>query len=179
MKPVIRPAAPADAVGLSIFAARTFREAFGGDNNPADLARYLDEAFTHERQAAEINDPDCITLLAEEVAADGRTQLIGYVQLVVGAAPAVVTGPDPIELKRLYVAQQWHGAGTAHALLDAALHAAQARGARTCWLGVWERNKRAIAFYGKHGFQRVGEHTFMLGSDPQTDWLLARAVNDE
>jgi ribosomal protein S18 acetylase RimI-like enzyme len=87
-----------------------------------------------------------------------------------------VEGPAPLELKRLYVARAWHGRGVAQALMDAALDAARARGARTLWLGVWERNPRAVAFYGKYGFTRVGEHTFLLGADPQTDWVLARPL---
>lgn len=60
--------------------------------------------------------------------------------------------------------------------MDAALDAARARGAQTFWLGVWERNPRAVAFYAKYGFVRVGEHTFALGGDAQTDWLFARPV---
>ena len=81
-----------------------------------------------------------------------------------------------MELKRLYVARAWHGQGVAQALMDAALDTARARGAQTLWLGVWERNPRAVAFYAKYGFVRVGEHTFVLGGDAQTDWLFARPV---
>jgi ribosomal protein S18 acetylase RimI-like enzyme len=62
--------------------------------------------------------------------------------------------------------------------MDAALDAARARGAQTMWLGVWERNPRAVAFYSKYGFTRVGEHTFMLGADAQTDWVLARGLTN-
>jgi len=89
-----------------------------------------------------------------------------------------VRGPAPLELKRLYVARAWHGHGVAQALMDAALTAARAHGAQTLWLGVWERNARAAAFYRKYGFTRVGEHTFVLGTDPQTDWVLARPLSD-
>ena len=63
--------------------------------------------------------------------------------------------------------------------MNAAIDAARARGAQTLWLGVWERNPRAVAFYEKYGFTRVGEHTFMLGDDAQTDWLFARTVSAE
>ncbi|GJG86207.1 N-acetyltransferase [Gemmatimonadetes bacterium T265] len=171
----IRAAEPPDAAPLSAFAAHAFAATFGDDNAAADMTRYLAEAFTPERQAAEITDADGVVLLAE--AAGGRTApLVGYAHLVAGPAPAAVTGPAPIELKRLYVDRRWHGRGVAAALMDAALVAAAARGARTVWLGVWERNARAAAFYAKHGFARVGEHTFLLGSDPQTDWLMARTV---
>ena len=85
--------------------------------------------------------------------------------------------PAPLlELKRLYVTRAFHGRRVAQALMEAALELARTRGAKTMWLGVWERNPRAVAFYAKYGFARVGEHTFMLGGDAQTDWLLARSV---
>ena len=179
MPPVVRPATLADASRLSELAASTFRETFAHANTPDDMARYVAEAFTPERQAAEITDPAGIVLVAESRAdtdADDAA-LVGYAHLVAGPAPAVVQGPAPLELKRLYVGRAWHGQGVAQALMDAALDAARAHGARTLWLGVWERNPRAVAFYGKYGFARVGEHTFVLGDDAQTDWLLARRLD--
>jgi ribosomal protein S18 acetylase RimI-like enzyme len=175
----VRPATVADASRLSQLGAATFRETFEGENTPADMARYLAEAFTSARQAAEIADPAGVVLLAEREgtaseAEDG--ELVGYAHLVSGPAPAAVQSPAPLELKRLYVARAWHGRGVAQALMDAALEAARARGAETLWLGVWERNPRAAAFYRKYGFERVGEHTFVLGADPQTDWILVRPL---
>lgn len=181
----VRPATLADAPRLSQLAARTFRETFADENTPEDIARYLAEAFTAERQAAELSDPAGTVLLAERRDAPGDTadtermgdtELVGYAHLVAGPAPAAVQGPAPVELKRLYVARAWHGQGVAQALMDATLDAARARGARTLWLGVWERNPRAAAFYAKYGFARVGEHTFVLGADAQTDWVLARPL---
>ena len=178
MSTIIRHAAVQDAAGLSSFAAGVFRETFAAQNDPADVERYLAEAFSAERQAVEIADPDGVILLAEGADESARTCLIGYAHLVGGAAPAAVTGPQPLELKRLYVGRRWHGRGVAQALMDAALVAARLRGAKTLWLGVWERNPRAAAFYAKYGFARVGEHTFVLGTDVQTDWILARPLGD-
>ncbi len=173
----VRRATMADAHRLSRLGATTFREAFGGENTPGDMERYLAEAFTPDRQAAEIADPAGIVLLAERDGQGGEAELQGYVHLVSSPTPAAVIGPSPIELKRLYVARAWHGHGVAQALMDAALEAARARGALTLWLGVWERNPRALAFYRKLGFTRVGEHSFVLGEDVQTDWLLARSLS--
>ena len=166
----------ADAGALSRLGATTFRETFEGDNTPDDMARYLAEAFTFEKQAAEIADAAHLTLLAERFAESGEAELVGYAQLVDGPVPEAVSGAAALELKRLYVARAWHGRRVAQALMDAAIDAARARGAQTLWLGVWERNPRAVAFYAKYGFARVGEHTFALGSDAQTDWLLARSL---
>ena len=156
----------------------TFGETFDGENTPENMVRYVSEAFTPERQAAEIADHAGTVLLAERPASSGDMELVGYVHLLSGPAPAAVQGPAPLELKRLYVARTWHGQGVAQALVEAAFEAARARGAQTLWLGVWELNPRAIAFYVKYGFTRVGEHTFLLGADPQTDWVLALPLSD-
>jgi GNAT superfamily N-acetyltransferase len=170
----VRPATLADAPRLSQLGAATFRETFEHENSPEDMARYLAEAFTPERQAAEIADPSSVVLVAEHRGNAEEAELIGYAQLVSGPAPAAVQGPAPMELKRLYVARAWHGHGVAQSLMEAAIDVARVRGAGTLWLGVWERNPRANAFYSKYGFVRVGDHTFVLGADRQTDWLLAR-----
>lgn len=175
----VRPAAVADASRLSQLGVTTFRETFERDNTPEDMALYLAETFTPERQAAEIADPAGTVLLAERRGTSGDAgdvTLVGYAHVVSGPAPEPVRGRAPMELRRLYVARAWHGRGVAQALMEAALDVAREWGAETLWLGVWERNPRAVAFYAKYGFTRVGEHTFMLGADRQTDWLLARPV---
>ena len=172
----VRQATPADAALLSRLGEATFRDTFESENTPEDMAHYLAETFAPQRQAAEIADPANTVLLAERQSASGETELVGYVHLAAGPAPAAVQGPAPLEIKRLYVGRAWHGQGVAQALMDAALDAARSQGAQTIWLGVWERNPRAAAFYRKYGFARVGEHTFMLGTDVQTDWLLARPL---
>jgi ribosomal protein S18 acetylase RimI-like enzyme len=172
----IRPAAIEDAPSLSRLAASTFRETFEAENTPEDMSRYLAEAFTPEQQAAEIGDPASTVLLAEHHGESGGAELVGYAHLVSGPVPEAVRGTAPLELKRLYVTRAWHGRRVAQALMDAAIDAAHARGAQTLWLGVWERNPRAVAFYTKYGFARVGEHGFVLGGDPQTDWLLTRPI---
>lgn len=172
----IRPAAAADAAPLAHFGEAAFRETFGPDNTPEDMAAYLPRAFGAEIQAAEIADPASVILLAEDVAGPGAPTLVGYVHLVDRPAPESVDGPSPIEIKRFYIASAWHGRGIAQALMDAAFDAARHRGARTVWLAVWQRNPRAAAFYAKCGFTRVGEQHFVLGSDVQHDWVLARPL---
>ena len=168
----IRSATPSDAPALSALGERTFRDTFAADNRPEDLAAYLAATYTPERQAADLADPARHTLVA--VTASG--ELAGFAQLRAGPAPSCVRGPAPIELLRLYVDRSWHGRGLAWHLMAATLAAAAERQASTLWLGVWERNLRAIAFYVKCGFRDVGSHDFLLGSDRQTDRLMVRPV---
>ena len=162
----IRRAGPDDAATLAELAARIFRDTFADSNTPEDMAAYLAGAFRPDRQRAEIAAPGACTLLAE---VDGP---VGFAQIRTGAAPACVRTERPVELWRFYVDRSWHGRGVAHALRRAVLRGARALGAGSVWLGVWEHNARALAFYAKHGFVAVGEHEFRLGRDVQTDLLL-------
>ena len=169
--PAIRRATAEDAGLLAELGARTFHDTFAADNKPDDMAAYLAAAFSPQKQATELADPRTIFLIAE---LNGRA--VGYAALRADGVPACVTGAKPIELARLYVTQEWHGSGVGAALLRACLGEAQRAGYRTVWLGVWERNRRAQAFYRKWDFNPVGEHTFQLGADPQTDVLMERAL---
>ena len=84
--------------------------------------------------------------------------------------------PEPLELWRFYVDKVHHGRGIARQMMEAVIDVARERGAATLWLGVWEHNTRAQAFYRKSGFVVVGSHTFVLGADVQTDCLMARSL---
>ena len=168
---LIRRAVPADAEELARFAARTFSETFGGENTPEDLALHVSKTYGPAQQGAELRDPAMTTLLAE---VEGR--LAGYAQIRVGPVPSPVSGDAPIELLRFYVDAPWQGQGLARRLMAAVEEEALRRGARTLWLGVWERNARAQAFYRKCGFVDVGEQLFMLGTDRQRDRVMSRAL---
>jgi GNAT superfamily N-acetyltransferase len=167
----VRLAQPADVEPLSQLAIRTFRDTYAEHNQPENMARYLAEHFSPAHQAEELADPAMATVIAEA----GR-RLIGYAQLRVGNPPECVPGSDPLELSRFYVDRPWHGRGVAQALMSATLAEAARRGARTLWLGVWERNPRGIAFYRKCGFADVGGQTFVLGTDRQDDRVMALAL---
>ena len=171
MSITIRAGVANDATALAELAARTFRETFAADNRSEDMALHIAHAYGTSQQRSELVDPDIATLLVE---VDG--QLAGYAQLRSGVPPACVTGKDPVELWRFYIAQPWQGRGVAHALMRKVERDAYRRGGRTLWLGVWERNERAKAFYDKNGFMDVGSHVFMVGTDAQTDRILVRPL---
>lgn len=166
---VIRVGVPSDAATLAEFAARTFRDTFGADNHPDELARHLSHAYGPLQQGRELEDSAITTLLAESAGA-----LAGYAQLRRGPAPGCVTDLSPLEVWRFYVAREWQGQGFARPLMQAVAAEAARIGAHTLWLGVWERNERAQAFYRKCGFVDVGSHIFVVGSDRQTDRVMVR-----
>jgi GNAT superfamily N-acetyltransferase len=167
----IRRGEPKDAAVLADLAKNTFYDTFAATNDPTDMALHLSRAYGVAQQTVELQDPGITTLLVER---DGAA--IAYAQLRDDHRPECVTGPAPLELWRFYVHRDWHGRGVAQALMDRVKEEARKRGASTLWLGVWERNDRARAFYAKCGFSDAGEHVFQFGTDPQTDRVMTTTL---
>ena len=171
VRPELRAAIAADAAALAAFGARCFCESYAASNTPADIALHLARTYGPELQAREIADRAGECLVATDAG-----EIVGYALLAAGVPHASVTGPSPWQVQRFYVDQRWHGRGLAPALMTSAVEAALRRGAGTLWLAAWEQNPRALGFYAKMGFEDVGVTAFMLGSLPQTDRVLARAL---
>jgi GNAT superfamily N-acetyltransferase len=167
----IRTAAVADAAIVADLARRTFFDTFAATNDPGDMALYLAHAYGVEQQTRELQDPAITTLLAEQ---DGTA--IAYAQVRNDHVPDCVTDRRAIELWRFYVDRQWHGRGIAAPLMERVMAVSRERGAKTLWLGVWERNDRARAFYAKCGFADAGQHIFLFGTDPQTDLVMVKPL---
>ena len=156
---IIRRAGEADAASLAEFAARVFVETFGPDNTAADVDAYVAKTYGVALQTREIADPHIVTLLVEE-----EGTLIGFAQMRIDR--------DAVEIARFYVDRAWHGRGVAQRLMDACCAIARDLAVARIWLGVWERNARAIAFYEKCGFRDIGSQPFLLGTDLQTDRVM-------
>jgi diamine N-acetyltransferase len=169
--PAIRRATLADAHLLSELGSQTFSETFAAENTPEDLAEYIATSFNVARQTSELEDPASVFLIAE---VGGRPA--GYAKLRDGEPEQGIEGAKPIELVRLYVLREWLGRGIGAQLMRACLDEARQSGHETIWLGVWERNPRAQAFYRKWNFRSAGEHMFQLGSDLQRDLLMERPL---
>ena len=169
----IRQATPDDAQPLTDLAYTTFWDAFAHHpkNAPDDLNHYMRQAFNLEQIAAELADKQSIFLIA-----DIENKPAGYAKLIIESTEEGITAERPVELSRLYSHQEYLGKGVGQNLMDACFEFATANGHDVMWLGVWEYNPRAQAFYTKNGFREVGKHTFLLGSDPQTDLLMQKEL---
>jgi ribosomal protein S18 acetylase RimI-like enzyme len=167
----IRRAESKDAKALAGIAESTFRATFGSANSAVDMAAHCHNSYGEELQRTEIMNPHMVNLLCEQ-----EDRLIGFAQLRWGEPPSCVKAQHPGEIQRLYVIESAHGKGVAQALMDACLEEMQSRSFDTVWLGVWEKNPRAIAFYKKIGFVEVGEHIFRVGDDPQRDVIMLKPI---
>lgn len=158
----------------------TTREAFGPPHNSAQLVEeYIRSAFTLPRTEAELADARSTFFLLET--GDGTP--VGYAKMHRHAPPRQMPKPyrrvgTAIEIERIYLLNEHIGRGQGQRLMNHCLGWARARNYAAAWLGVWERNERALAFYQKMGFVRFGFHYFQFGSERQRDFWLQKQLRD-
>lgn len=159
------------ADNLAHLASALFEQTFGPANTPEDMAAYVADAFSPSQQRRELADARNRIWLARDAVTGS---LVGYAHVRLDAAPrAAAADTRSAEIARLYADRDWHGRGLGGALMHMCIETAREHGARLLWLGVWEHNQRAIAFYEKHGFRVIGEQPFVLGTDRQRDLVMA------
>lgn len=169
MTPILKRVQLADLPKLQQISRTTFSDTFGSENSASDLAAYLETAYSESQLAAELTNPESafyFVLLADQVA--------GYLKVNWGQAQSEQLGATGFEIERIYILPQFKRHGLGRFLYQTAVHQAEQAGKEFIWLGVWEHNYPAQAFYKKLGFYQVGQHTFTLGEDPQTDLLMRR-----
>lgn len=160
-----------DAALIADMSRKTFYDSFAADNTQEDMDKFLNEQFTREKLIEEVGAPGNIFLLAY----DGD-EAVGYARMRETPNPVLPDGGPAIEIARIYAVQKSIGKGVGSALMQQCIEKAKELKVRLIWLGVWEKNYKAIAFYSKWGFEQFGEHLFMLGNDPQTDWLMKKTL---
>ena len=168
----IRFATRSDVALLIRLGVQTFYDTFAEVNTPTDMELYLQKNFNEAQVASELNDNDNTFLIAE---CEGMAA--GYAKLRKGTTPPELAGQGAIELERLYVTKTFIGKNVGKVLMERCLSLAKEQGFATVWLGVWEHNHRAIAFYTKCGFTKFNTHPFMLGNDLQTDNMMKKDIS--
>ncbi len=174
----VRLATPADAAALAEVAAVTFPLACPPTTTAEAAQDFIVTNLSEARFRTYLADPERVIVVADP--GDGRP-LAGYTMLVLTESSdpdvlAAVRIRPTSELSKCYVRPDDHGRGTAAALLARTLEEARARGAAGMWLGTNVANGRAIRFYEKHGFQKVGSKRFRLGGEYEHDHVLERAL---
>ncbi|MEC5192765.1 MULTISPECIES: GNAT family N-acetyltransferase [unclassified Arthrobacter] len=176
MTHVIRTATADDAGPLAGLAAVTFPLACPPGSDPDDIGAHLANTLSEANFRGYLSDPD-VTVLVIDVGGGLR----GYSLLVARPTEdpdvaAVLTGLPCTELSKCYVHPDHHGLGAAAELMHASVAEATAHGARGLWLGVNSQNGRAIRFYEKSGFRKVGTKSFQLGSTVEHDFVMERPL---
>lgn len=164
---IIRKCTEIDLIKLHAFAVGTFQTTFGPNNDPEHLNLYIQKAMNLDQFKREFKQSGSTFYLLED-----RAELIGYLKLNFAPDQSDLNDPLSLEIERIYLHDHFQGKGYGKQLLDFAVKIAVDFQFEFIWLGVWERNFKALNFYYKHGFVKFDQHPFKLGADDQLDYLL-------
>jgi GNAT superfamily N-acetyltransferase len=167
----IIPAQQSDAPTLRDLMEQTFVDTYAQFNTPENMQKHISEHFALAKVELELSDEKVQYLLMKQ-----NTRLIGFAKLVKDHTAKGLEKQKAVEIERIYVTHAYHGQKLGTKLMQACLDWSKKEGFTTVWLGVWEHNQKALAFYQKMGFQRFGEHVFVLGSEVQNDFLMKKEI---
>lgn len=150
---------------------QTFTETFAEHNSAQNLADYLEESFATTKLTKELNNPESNFYFAYV-----GNVLAGYLKINFGDAQTEIIDELAMEIERIYVLKDFQGQKVGQALFQKALDVAAETSCSNIWLGVWEKNHKALNFYRKNGFEEFDQHIFRIGDDEQTDFLMKRTI---
>lgn len=151
---------------LKEISIQTFTETFSEHNSENNMRKYISENFSSPKLTSEIQNPESSFYLINL-----NDKVIGYLKLNSGATQTEPNN-NAIEIERIYVQQEFHGKKAGLCLFEKAKTIALEKNYDYIWLGVWEKNTKAIAFYKKIGFVEYDQHIFILGNEEQTDIMM-------
>ena len=158
----------ADIQDLQQISRETFSETFGSQNSTENMEKFLNKAYAEEKLRSEIENKNSNFYVNNQVA--------GYLKVNEVDAQTEQVADNALEVERIYLKQNFQHQGLGLVLIKLAEELARKKNKANMWLGVWEKNYQAQTFYKKDGFKRVSQHTFVVGDDPQTDFILVKEL---
>ena len=168
----LRQCRMADIDELRTLSIQTYYETFAAFNTPENMEEYLNRAVDREKLRRELSDKNSMFffLLSDEKPA-------GYLKVNEAPSQTDVNDPASLEIERIYVSGAFQGEGLGRYLMEQAIRMAVERKKKYVWLGVWEKNEKAIRFYKRNGFCQIGTHSFDMGEDVQTDYIMRKDLS--
>jgi len=151
---------------------QTFNETFKDSNSVENMNVYLEKAFNIEQVEIELTNTSSqfYFISIDEIVA-------GYLKVNINDAQSEEMGDESLEIERIYVKKEFQKHGLGKNLLNKAIEIASELNKNKIWLGVWEKNENAIAFYKKMGFNQTGTHSFYMGDEEQIDFIMTKTLN--
>ena len=161
-----------DLKTLQEISFETFNDTFAKQNSPENMNAYLDSAYTDEKLTTELQTPHSTFFFLYK-----DDELAGYLKINTDEAQTEAIAVNALEIERIYIRSTHKRQGLGRYLIDQACNLAVKKGKETIWLGVWEHNQPARAFYQTMGFVQQGQHSFFMGDDEQTDFIMVKNVH--
>jgi len=168
----IEPVKRSEVKTLSAVSSSCFYDTYHKQNSKEEIVPFIEKSFNTKMLKHEMLLPANYFFFAK-----AANEIVGYIKLSNAEAPQGIEEMHALEIARIYVVKDKIGSGVGKKLIEFAFSFAKQLCKEVIWLGVWEHNKLAINFYRKYGFEKFGEHVFLLGNDAQIDWLMKKELN--
>ncbi|ALV22193.1 GNAT family N-acetyltransferase [Carnobacterium antarcticum] len=161
----------ADVMLLQQISIETFTDTFKEQNTEEDLKQYLEKAYTVDQLKKELaNEKSSFFFLQD------NEETVGYLKVNVEDAQTEDIAESAMEIERIYIRSHYKRKGYGKFLIEQAERFAQKANKKAIWLGVWEENTAALAFYKDRGFVQTSSHSFFMGDDEQTDLIMTKQL---
>lgn len=170
----IIPCSQSDIQILQDISVETYTETFQDYNTPENMSAYLENAYRLDKLKQEIAQDDSAFFFIYY-----NRYLAGYMKVNTGESQSEDLGDDMLEIERIYIRSRFQQKGLGRDLMNKAIEIAKVKKKQKIWLGVWEHNEQALAFYQKNGFIQTGSHSFFMGDDEQTDYIMVKTLRDD
>lgn len=167
----IRKISIEDIEKLQDLSKSTFIDTFGAENSKENMEEYVNSTYSIKNLSKELLKPDSLFFFAED-----KKRVMGYLKLNINSAQTEKYFSNSLEIERIYVLPEAKGQGIGKKFISLAEYEAKKLNVNTIWLGVWEKNYKALKFYEKMGFKVVDKHIFNLGNDKQTDLIMSKQI---
>ena len=161
-----------DLDDLKRVSIETFSDTFGPLNTAENMEIFLKSNYNERTLAAQLNNQNSFFYFVY----NDTEEVMGYLKLNIQNAQSEETFENALEIERIYVRSTFQKHGLGRYLFNFAVTKATSLHKDRIWLGVWESNENALAFYQHLGFQVVGSHDFRLGDDLQTDLIMVTTI---
>lgn len=160
-----------DLEELQEISRETFYDTFGSVNKPEDIEAYMERAYAPEQLKQEMSETDSVFYFLYD-----NQEIVGYLKLNKDGAQTEPMGENALEVERIYIRPAYKRQGYGSYLIQKAENIALKMAKNKIWLGVWEDNDIALAFYSKRGFKQIGSHSFYMGEDEQVDLIMEKQL---
>ena len=156
-----------DIEQLQQLSIQTFSDTYQHLNEAVNFQRYIEKAFSNTQLQLELQNPESQFYFLKI-----NNKPVAYIKTNIGLAQTEKLDDEYLEIERIYVLKQYQGLGLGRQLFNKSIMLAKALGKKKVWLGVWEKNPQAIAFYERMGFTVFGKHIFQVGAEDQIDFMM-------
>ncbi|GIN88933.1 spermidine/spermine N(1)-acetyltransferase [Heyndrickxia sporothermodurans] len=160
-----------DSRKLQEISYETFNDTFKHQNSPENMNAYLERAFNLKQLEKELSNRSSQFFFVYF-----HNEIAGYLKINTEDAQSEEMGDESLEIERIYIKKKHQKHGLGKYLLNKAMEFAMEGNKKKIWLGVWEKNENAIAFYKKMGFVKAGAHSFYMGDEEQTDFIMTKTL---